>query len=205
MKLFVTLLFCSLSVYGQNPDIFTSFGYHAGYSKMPAFTNETTNTAEQFVGIDLGINIRIRYNVLEMNDNSSLSVEAMPSLGMETGIFRGSDDAGYLGFRIPLMFAYNLGAASTYQSESDLGVGLGIGLSAKFLPTIIPEKGDNKYKSVYFNPCVQLSVRMWNDEEFKIREFFLRYSFMKNGNGFDQGWISDPLSIVGGYVKYFGT
>lgn len=161
----------------------------ADYAVLPTsnkLINVSNNSLNQLEGGYLAVNqyavslgtyaAKFRFNVIDFNDNSSLSMHVQPALGLCLG---SGENIGSLS--IPLMLSFNTGNISTYKTSKNSGFGIGIGLEyfngglikniEKAEDLIYYDQLGNSqiiqddYKPDFTNlfaPAFELSYRFWN-------------------------------------------
>ena len=212
LHLSLLLFFCfQLSAQDKNDNIFQTFGYYLGGANMPAFEAGPTNTAVQYRCYNMGINYQFRYNLFNTNDHNSLSLSAIPGIGIDGGEYRADNldltfggISGWLGLHLPVMLSYNTGAGATYDTDKNYGLGISLGLEYMMQPLFIVSDGNDvsDFKQSYTNPFVQIGVRYWGKKTNLLREFFVQIKLLKNKDGIEGDAIVRPYSVNVGWIKF---
>lgn len=206
LSVFLFLCF-SCSVSAQSKNVFQTTGFSFSYFKFSAFDvgEGLQREGVQYQGYGVQYNYRFRYNLKDLNDDNSLSVEVIPAVGLDYGDYTNTSISGIGGFRMPIYAAFNTGAGSTYDSSKNFGFGLGAGLDINYNPVLFleGEGGDLDFKKLFIDPSIQLNFRYWKSSTSTLREFYIRYNFSSNDNDFDSNSnIDKPIHIVIGWMTY---
>ena len=217
-SLFIFLLFfASLPLQSQSfkDKFFIALGYTAflDYAVMPAnyslYEVQATGV-NQLKGVFNSHNsgplsvytygAKFRYNIAEMNENSSLSIHAFPALGISIGDNYDGSSANIGSLSIPLMLSFNTGNVATYKASKNKGFGIAAGIEF-FHGGIISKKPtpvehyytdlqgnqqiliftDEEKLSTLFVPAFELSYRYWNKSN-KAYEFSLLFTLGSNSD-----------------------
>ncbi|HMG15320.1 MAG TPA: hypothetical protein VK590_07745 [Saprospiraceae bacterium] len=171
---------------------------------------------------------KFRYNLIDLNENASLSFHIQPALGLG---FIGNDlaDGGWGSLSIPFMLGYNIGNVSTYNANKNKGFGIAVGVeyfsgallkSSKTLEEItytdiqgnqqIVSQDNTGNLSTLFAPAFEISYRYWTKAN-KAHEFSLLVSLgskgslktdSKYGSIVQDGSASSPFHIRLLWSKY---
>jgi len=111
---------------------FSQFGYKKVYMSM-GFTGKYM-TASKYTGYDFNMTFIPRYNFVEITQESTLSIEARPQLGIGTRdwyIYREYDEVypTRISFGLPVIINYNWGLNSEENSLYLLGFYIGGGFN----------------------------------------------------------------------------
>jgi len=144
------------------------------YTVDAGTTNEATYSG-QYIGVSLFTFIyNYRYNLSEPSDNSAFTASAIPALGVFFGDNGGKND-GFGSFNLPLMLGYEFGAGSTYNSISNAGGFIRLGLEWTLAPMIGIDNNDGAdIPNSWVEPVAQAGVRYWNKKN-KLREIHVKY------------------------------
>ena len=161
--------------------LFHSHGLSIGVFALPAYyTDPGSQDYEIIEALHVGWNYNLRLNLIEFSGNSSISINANPTLGIEAsninshGFTRG-------GARLGSAISLNTGAGATHLADRNFGLGLSIGYDAYLFPLYaetVPDKipKDTRFtKSLY----VQLGMRYFIKRKNLLRSLNLRYNFRK--------------------------
>ena len=207
--------------------LFTQWGYQAGYFILPSydrlryddpFSGSTTTDTVIAQGLlyELSFTGRIRYNILEMNDDQSIGISIVPALsyiGQGSKVGSSNSSGSSIGFNTPLELSLNLGAGSTYNSSKDFGVSINTGVDFMIPDLFISRKNNDdeiypeKIKNFYALPYVGLGVSYWANKGTKLNEIFIRVEFgknqhtesLKNANN-----VEKPIGVRAAYIRYIG-
>jgi len=168
--------------YTQTEQIYNSVT--GNYDNTTVTTTNTTN----FKSYDILTFIyRARYNLTEFNNNASLSLSAIPAIGLG-GPLNGNN--GGLSLNIPLIVDYNIGNVATYTADQDKGFVVGVGIEYTKAPLIggsitissASNQGESNIvlQSGWVEPVLELGYRYWNKNN-KAKEFNLKVGYGSNG------------------------
>jgi hypothetical protein len=207
-KLTTILLVLFCCAYTQTSDaqandkLFKSRGYNFQWTTLPiavsSFGGQINYDNLKQRGV--GYSYKLRYNLIQAGDNSSVGLGFGLTAGLEVGI---NIDYEYLTFGAlyaPLELSYNYGAGSTYDSDNDFGFGLGVGLTAAYLP-IYSEPDISKIR---FSPSLNISIRKFSDGNNSLREYFLRFDKISSELDIPEGESLSAYTITVGTKKIIG-
>ncbi|NOX48173.1 MAG: hypothetical protein GXO89_14465 [Chlorobi bacterium] len=216
LSLFVVLALQTLNAQSFQDKFFMSAGWSLLYYTTPSnlypvlkqvgsdpvkYVPNGYNNEHHFNGYGVGYIIGFRYNLVELDDEMSISAEVPVTLGISFATEVLNSDisvgpsSGFGNVNIPLVFQFNYGNGATYNSSGDMGFVAGFGLEFNFNPIIaindysegeILDVGNfsiepeyykyEKIKKSFFQPVVQLGLRYWNKNN-KLKEVSLKYGF----------------------------
>lgn len=113
------------------------------------------------------IGLEPRFNLRELSDNSAFAVSMPFSLGVGNSYPLNKDVNGVIGIgsiQIPLMAKLYLGSGSTYRSEKDYGISIGVGLEMNKTGLIRMDQVDEEGGAVnraWVQPVVSLGIHFW--------------------------------------------
>ena len=142
----IMLLSCSQSIKAQGfkDKFFIATGFTAflDVATMPSYNylvQANYNTNNQLVGEYVASTpfsyslftyaVKLRYDLIDFNDDASLSIHVQPALGISfTGDNSGSSQTNIGSFSFPVMVGFNTGNISTYKTSKNKGFGIALGL-----------------------------------------------------------------------------
>ena len=186
---------------GDNKKFFFAIGispflnYYNGPTGNTTITSYTgTNGAAQQVPVSsnfssyeyVSVLLRFRLNIAEFSANQSLSISAIPTIGL--GLSSSSTSYNYDGatgfgsIAIPVILEYNGGNIATFRSDKDKGVVLGLGIEYVKAPLTVATGdfalSDATYAppSTWVEPVFEIGYRYWNKRN-KAKEFNLQVGY----------------------------
>ncbi|MDF1697246.1 MAG: hypothetical protein P1U56_15490 [Saprospiraceae bacterium] len=181
--------------------LFQSVGYTTQVQKVPfegvGFSGNSFSGRTWFVGA--GFLYNLRFNITEMGDNSSIGLSSGLVVALDYG-FDEDLETSYGGLYLPIHLNYNVGAGSTYDTDKDFGVGLGVGLTPSYMPLF----GNTALRELRLSPSVKLSLRFWAAGSNALNEYFIRFDKYPSGNTELGGDTSLPFMITLGKTRYIG-
>lgn len=160
---------------------FRTHGIQFDATLMPSYLIESSpqEVAQYIGGSFIGYHYGVRYNVLELNDNQSLSLGLDPYVGiLSGGVFSKTETSGLLSASIPIEVAFTFGAGSSYKSSSDHGFAIKGGLNLHFVPLFFFDSTTD-LKKFYPLPYLTLGYYGFGNDD-SLHEMFLRYNFARN-------------------------
>ena len=209
----------------QSTKFFTAFGQTYGLDYLATTPQEVkysytslavigggdleTEFVSQFKGVSLATYMyRLRYNLTEMSDESSLSIFATPQVGLHVSI-TGDDNIALPGFgtiSLPIGISLDKGAGSTYNSSAEKGVSFKLGIEILYAPVI---KGKNdyeggKYKGISpsFIPTASIGYRYWNKNNV-MREVQFQAGYSGKGKAKDVPYEDELSSGMHFQISFF--
>lgn len=195
----ITLFALLFTVAAGAQELKDRFFHSIGYTlildgfRLPSFSDAAFygNQADQVSGLSIITYLyEPRLNIIDLNENTSIDVHAIPALGFSLNT---QGNSHYLGsFSLPLLAGINFGNISTYETRKDVGFGIAFGYEYfnGGLIMIDGEKTPNSKVSV-LQPAAQFAVRYWSRSN-KAKEISLFFGLgSKNAANLD---YSDPLS-----------
>ena len=187
-----------LSQFEESPVALTPY-YTTSYNNVfgTRMVEQTGNNAVRYGTFSIeSCAYIVRYNLIEMGSNASISIAAAPSVAFSFGILTvngaadqnaNEDTPGLLSVNIPAFIEFNYGNVSTFSADKDMGFVFGAGYEFTKSPLIIPTPptGVGNDGSTYvplntttlwFEPVVELGIRFWNSNS-HARELNLKYGF----------------------------
>lgn len=129
--------------------------------KITVDTAETSQYSEYPTFSLLTLFYEFRYNLVEMDDNTSLSLSAMPTLSAQLDF--GDFDVGYgLNFSTPFYLSYNKGVSATNRSLSYVGFGASLGVEYIRPVLYLNETEGLITQSGFLLPMAKLSYRAYH-------------------------------------------
>lgn len=166
--------------------------------------NEPNGEVARFITYGGDFSYLLRYNLSESNNNKSIGISGIPTIGLGGGITGGSSyGSGYLSFNLPVVLEYATGNISTYTSDKDAGFVVGVGVEVIKAPLLV--SSGSTYTDYYGNtvstvtypvppsfwvePCIELGYRHWNSNN-KAKELNLIVGFGTGGSfSFRLSWF----------------
>lgn len=106
-----------------------------------------------------------RFNVYEMNDEAALAISIPFSFGMYQVVPASNEVGGneaFGGIQIPILAKLYLGSSSTYESEKDFGISLGIGMEFNKLGLVNVNGGEGgEGNGGWMMPVSSLGIHFW--------------------------------------------
>jgi len=161
-----------------------------------------------------------RYNIVEMNNNMSVSIAAAPNIGLSVGwvtdglstAYSNNADApqtpGFISLSLPFFAEFNYGNVSTFNADKESGFVFGVGYELVKSPLILPtlpvpsSYQTNGYanpsqtpintNSFWTEPAFELGYRYWNKNN-KAREINLKYGTGTSTTFVDQNGDSKTI------------
>ncbi|MDG1433903.1 MAG: hypothetical protein P8Q41_07825 [Saprospiraceae bacterium] len=219
------LSFGSAEAQSIKDKLISQWGYQAGYLILPSydrlryidpFSGSTETEAQTTQGLlyEISVVARLRYNILEINDDQSVGIGIVPALSyIGQGSKAGSTSGSSLGVNIPIEVSYNLGAGSTYNSAKDYGFSVHTGVDFSIPDLFISRKNVNEdyysesLKNFYTLPYIGLGVSYWGNKGTKLHEIFIRAEFGNNQHSDDSKNAEKAVKSFGvraAFVKYIG-
>lgn len=207
MSIFLIGFVCFTNLNAQeseNSKLYTSLGYFVSLSAFPVYeeANDVETKIRQEGVLDFGYSYGFKYNIKNLNDNSSISLNARPGLGLGW-----TPGIGFISLRVPVSAAMNTGVGSTYDTDSDYGFGLDLGLEYLFSP--LWKTTDVKERKVIsdLSPFAQISFRYWKTSKNRLHEIFIRANLLGSN---DEDLIEkytdfdtiSPFAITFGFNRY---
>ncbi|NOX48172.1 MAG: hypothetical protein GXO89_14460 [Chlorobi bacterium] len=180
------------------------------YDKTGSSSNYTPtpySLEHHFIGFGIGYVYSFRFNIIELEDEKSFSVEVPLNLAY-TSYFTYDNtvgpDKGLMSFSAPIILQFNYGNGATYNSSNSVGLVAGFGLEYNLSPMFLESVKDKnvgdmipynttyyeytKVKKSWVQPILQLGIRYWNRKN-KLKEISLKYGF-----GGKKEWIKSADS-----------
>lgn len=212
--LFIILFFQGTSqAQGVLEKLFFQGGVQVGYFNLPSYdrlniAGEKFAEQEQFY--DVGLNIGLRYNIVELSDEQSIGLIANFGFGIIGGntILVASEEKNGI-YNIPIDLSYHYGAGSTYSSNKDFGftVRAGVDFNYFFTTTGFVSNEYQDFKRKYVLPHLGVGVTFWGFESDVMQEIFVRFEFGKNqhtGPVLNNKSIVSPIGIRLAYTAFIG-
>jgi|GEM_PF-1439271 hypothetical protein len=243
--LFLCIIFFSTSINsfasdGQtsNGRLFTAFGISmfTQYESSPvSITTNAVATTNNYTGYTTYSNVNsyiyfntltiesctysVRYNVVEMNNNMSISVAAAPCIGLSVGwatdglspaYSTNTDEMtpGFISLSLPFFAEFNYGNVSTFNADKESGFVFGVGYEIVKSPLILPslpvssEYQTNGYanpsqpamntNSFWTEPAFELGYRYWNKNN-HAREINLKYGTGASTTFINENGVSQTI------------
>jgi hypothetical protein len=160
-------------------------------------------SAEPRIIFGLGASLNMGFNLVEFNENNSLSLNSPI-----TGIF----GIGGTGFSIPLTVNYNRGNISTYRTDKVKGLTIGAGAEYNYIgfPYLNVDTEYEKGTRAWVQPVVNIGYRYW-DYRNRAREVNLKVGYGTSSYTAVESYDSDILTTVNtptvsfrlSFVRYF--
>jgi hypothetical protein len=127
-----------------------------------------------------------RYILKELNNEASIGLDASPSLGLTL------TPNGIGTLEVPILLSYNSGAASTYSSKKDNGIGIGVGvhlIKNGIIKSSIFDGGVSTNqktidRSFFIQPAATITYRYFNSNE-NAREWSLKLGYSSYSGVYD--------------------
>jgi hypothetical protein len=138
------------------------------------------NVPYQSIGWSLfSLGLEPRFNLYEMDQNASLAVSVPISFGLCQVVPASDALGGKEGFgslQIPVMLKLYLGFGSTYESEKDFGLSLGMGMEYNKLGLIsVSSESSSEGNKGWMMPAASLGIHFWRGTS--PMEINLKYGF----------------------------
>lgn len=179
--LFALAFLLPLCSFGQGKFL-RSYGYSSllDVYNVPLKISDDTTEAVQYSQNPtfsvLTLFYEFRYNLLEMDDNTSLSISGMPMLSAQLDF--GNFDVGYaLNLSAPLYLSYNKGVSATNRSLSYVGFGASLGVEYIRPVLYLDENSGLISQSGFLLPMAKLSYRAYHPLVEAGYEMFILGSF----------------------------
>jgi len=203
--LIVLLSFCfTQESSGQaNDRLLKSRGYSMQWTKLPLslstfFGQVQTENLNQ---AGIGYTYNFRYNLFEAGDNSAIGLGVGISAGLEFGANLEQELISAGAVYLPIDLNYNYGAGSTYDTDQDFGIAIGLGVTPSYLP-IFSNRSISKLNS---SPSLNLAIRQWVSGSNALKEYFFRFDKIPTDLVLpvDEGLSSFTLTLgVKGFIGY---
>jgi len=226
LRIFTLLIFMAFFVQTKAQTIaekiFYQWGGQIGATVLPSYdriytddpysnSDETELRGNQSYTFEFGMLCRLRYNLLEIDNNKSIGLGIAPGLSymLQATSLPEDDIVNSVGFSLPFEFSYNFGPGSTYDSDKNVGFVFVAG-AAFLLPGItFQDVSNNRYnpiKKAYTIPHIGGGIT-WGDFDSRIAELFLRVEIGNNKHtaSFPDDSISvkSPVGFKLILMKYF--
>ena len=171
------------------------------FNGQPTYSNYKY-TARYFSWEYFSLLLRFRFNIAEFSANQSLSISALPTIGLGissasyTDSYGNSSSAsGFGSVAVPVLIEYNMGNIATFSSDKDHGVVLGFGIeyvkaplsaSATSLEGITNTVSFTPTTS-WVEPVFEIGYRYWNKRN-KAKEFNLQLGYGGGGYNLCLSW-----------------
>lgn len=176
-KIFVSLGFSSVLDYAVLPPSNTLFlvGLNSQKQLVGYYQSNSAHSVSYFT-----YGAKFRFNVLNINDNASLSLHVQPALGVSYSQNSKNDETFWGSLSIPMMASLNFGNVATRNTQKRNGFGVAVGIEyylggliangpASETFTYVDSTGNNAFISssigtktaIWLAPAAELSYRFF--------------------------------------------
>lgn len=195
LRILLIVIFVSASINIVHAQSFKDRYYQSiGYTLfldldfLPTYTEYDPLYPGYYVNIEtptcfsiISYSYKARVNLANINENSSVSIQSIPTLGFSV---TGTGDNIWIGsFSIPLMIGYNLGNISTYETKQNKGFGVALGVeyfNGGLIKVSSSSYLSKNIKLAVVEPVAELSYRYWSKSN-KAKEISLYVGYKGKG------------------------